>query len=277
MEKKTIELPIQIVVDKNLLKKEIERVLIECSNAVFIGLASISDLDRSPNDIKGENEFLRHQPFLTKMNLLDSKVFFKSWIVKKGIEDLIKGVTLMLIEVCKVIEKQKVLHTNNPQSVEELNKILNLPEHKFSKKHFPNLIEIIMPFLNQELSYLDEINSINRIRRCLVHRDGLVTSLDIQEGESDLKLKWIYFDIDYEVNRKKSKLDRMTMMTTDGKILLEEQRRFKQFNESEKIDINYQLFNELIWTVFKFGEDLIRKLDFSLGMKDADNQGKASQ
>lgn len=198
------------------------------------------------------------------MNLEESKKYFKSWIIKKGFEDLIKGITLMLIDVCKVIEKQKKLLAIQPKSWEELRVILDSAEHNLSREHFPKLIQIIQPYLTENLNYLEEINSINRVRRCLVHRDGIVTPIDFQNGENKLKLNWIYYEVTYEENGIRKPFAPMMLLTSKGKINLEEQKREKEFEENERIEIEYQLFNELIWTAFKFGEDLIHKLTFRL-------------
>lgn len=268
MDEKIENIPYQILVDKNQLKGEFERIIIECSNAVFIGLAAIDKLKEAPEFIMGENEFNLHKPFLIEMGLEDSQKYFKSWIIKKGFEDLIKAVTFLLIDVCKVLAKRKKLIEVNPKTLEDLQTILNSNEHNVSKEHYPSLIDKIKPYLTGDLAYIDEINSINRVRRCLVHRDGLVTPLDCQNGQDYLLLQWIYNEMMYEENgiQKPFALPFM-ILTANSSIILKEEKRKKMFHSNDKILIEYQLFNELIWTIFKFGEDLISKLTFNFNNK----------
>ena len=262
MDDETVKLPFQILVDKNKLKNEFERILIECSNSVFIGLSAINNLNEDPEYLMGEDEFMFHKPFLIQMPLEESKKFFKTWIIKKGFEDLIKAVTFLLIDVCKVLNKKQKLVAKQPETWEEVQEILNSLEHNLSKEHYPALIERIKPYLTEPLSYIDEINSINRVRRCLVHRDGIITSIDFTTNLDYLQLKWVYNKLYYQEREIKKPFVPFTIITANGSIIMEEDKKEMIFSEGQQVMFDYQVFNEFIWTVFRFGEDLIYKLTF---------------
>jgi hypothetical protein len=254
-------MPLQI--NKNALKRPLEKMLTECSNAVFIGLAATKDLKDSPEFLMGQDNFQMYSPFFQKMPLDKSKLYFQNWVVKKGVEDLIKGVFSMLIEVVKTIKKVEAIKEIKPTSLEELEGILNDPFSRVDKKSFPNLIDLIKPYLNEEMTYLNEIKSINRIRRCLVHRDGLVTSIDVQEGEENLVLLWRKPEVTYEASGQQKPLGFGALLTGDMPPLnLSFNQKRKEFKLNESIEIDYELFNEIIWTCQLFGDNLIANLDF---------------
>ena len=236
----------------------LEQALIECSNAVFTGLASIDNLIELPEFISGEDNFMLHKPYGAELTIDQRKILYKDWLIKKGFEDLIKAATMMLIDVCKMLKvKSKIMNTKTWGEFQEL---IATPDYDISTKPFPELLQLIRPHLCENLSFETEIISINRVRRCLVHRNGFVTPKDFFKDETSLKLCWVFYRIVYIEKGNEEEVKPMMLMSADGEINITQEKRIKEFKENERIEITYQLFNELIVTCSLFGQDLIAKL-----------------
>ena len=201
-----------------------------------------------------------HQPYGIELNIDHRKKLYRHWLISKGFEDLIKAVTVMLTEICKVLSINSKL--KETKTWEEFQKLIETPNHEITLKHYPELLKLIKPNLTEELLLEHEMNSINRVRRCLVHRNGLITPLDFYKGETTLKLCWVYFKISYEDNGIEKNIQQMKPipLTSNLNFKITREKRVKEFKVNENVEITYQIFNELIMTCFLFGEDLITKL-----------------
>ena len=236
----------------------LERTLSECSNAVFTGLAVLDSLTELPKFIYGEDNFMMHKPYGADLTVDQRKTLYKAWLMRKGFEDLIKAVTAMLIDICRVLKINSKL--KDTKTWGEFQELIMTPDYEVTTKHFPELLRLIRPNLLDNLTFETEINSINRIRRCLVHRNGFVTPKDLFKDETTLKLCWVFFKIVYIEDGREEEVKSMLLMTGKGQIQVTQEKRIKEFKENERIEITYQLFNELIMTCFLFGQDLITKL-----------------
>lgn len=236
----------------------LQTTLEECSNAVFTGLAVLDNIAELPEFIHGEDNFMMHKPYGAELTTDQRKVQYKSWLIRKGFEDLIKGVTTMLIDICRVISiNSKLKDTKTWGDFQEL---ITTPDYESTLKHYPDLLKLIKPYLTDNLSFENELNSINRVRRCLVHRNGFVTPIDFYKGDNSLKLHWVFFKLVYKEGDREEEMKQRILMTSKGQVQMTQEKRTKEFIENERVEISYQLFNELIMTCFLFGKDLITKL-----------------
>lgn len=245
----------------------LKQTLAECSNAVFTGLAVLDNLTELPEFIHGEDNFMMHKPYGVELTIDKRKALYKDWLIKKGFEDLIKAVTTMLIDVCKMLRIKSKL--KNTKTWSEFQVLITTPDNEISTKPFPKLLELIRPNLLDNLTFETEINSINRVRRCLVHRNGVVTQQDFFKDETTLKLRWVFYRIVYIENGHEEEVKSMLLISGKGKINITQEKRIKEFKENERIEITYQLFNELITTCFLFGQDLITKLSIDEKQKNS--------
>jgi len=247
-----------ITINPNDFLTPLQATLGECSNAVFTGLAVLDTITELPEFIHGEDNFMMHQPYGAVMTTDQRKIHYKSWLIRKGFEDLIKAVTTMLIDIYRVLSINSKL--KNTKTWGEFQELISTPDYEATLKHYPDLIKLIKPYLTDDLLLEKEINSINRVRRCLVHRNGFATPIDFYKGDKSLILNWVFFKFVYKENGGEEEMKEMMLMTGKGQIEMTQEKRTKEFLENERIEISYQLFNELIMTCFLFGQDLISKL-----------------
>lgn len=232
--------------------------LIECSNAVFTGLSILEQLEQLPDAIPGEDNFSLHQPFGYTLRLEDQKRVYRRWLIKKGFEDLIKAVTSMLIDMVKVLRVAEKFKQGK-KTLDEFRQILLTPDYEPYLMHFPELLNIVRPYLSGNLLYENEIHSINRVRRCLVHRSGVVTPKDFNENSNTLNLHWIYLKFFVVEDGKEDELKFASILTGASTVQGRFENRSQAFAEGQQIEITYQMFNELMFTCLQFGDDLITK------------------
>lgn len=231
----------------------------ECTNALYVGLSFIDSLTILPESLPGEDGFIHHSPVGRKdLTVEERKIIYREWLIKKGFEDLIKSVTMMLIDVCKIINLNEKI--KDPMLLKDFRTLLLTPDHQPTKKHFPELLTIVKSNLSAPLAYEDEISSINDVRRCLVHRNGRVTPLDFSKGKSALQLKWLYLRPVFIKEGSVEDIKQFGVLEGPGQADIVIDNKQLDFKENESIAISYQLFNELAMTCHFFGVDLIGKL-----------------
>lgn len=252
-----------ITIDKNGLIDPLNRTLTEVTNAVYIGLINLEALKEIPEHIFAENNFNVHAPYGPPLTLEERKEIYRDWLIKKGFEDIIRAITNMLVEVCQLLDKYEELKSMTQHiTFAELQEFILKRDDSVTKKAFPELLKQIEPYLFEKLTHENEIKSINRIRRCLVHRNGIVSSVDFFTGEATLKLHWVLMKAFYEQDGTRTEIREMTLVKGLGEFKVELEKYTKEFLENEKIQISYQVFNEIVLTAFLFGRDLISKLGF---------------
>lgn len=99
------------------------------------------------------------------------------WVLKKGFEELIAGLTQSLIEVHRFVMLQSLALKSEQinQYEDQIDLAIERIDNVALAKNFPTLIDDIEKALNICLTYKEEIISCNQVRNCLVHRLGIVT------------------------------------------------------------------------------------------------------
>lgn len=186
------------------------------------------------------------------------KTAFKDWLIKKGIEDLIKVLNLTLIETCNY--GVLYLSMNSIKTVKDYNTILENERKSTRKLGIPQLIERIEGFLTDQLLHKEKILSINKLRYCLAHRNGTITGVDINDKEKEiLKLEYSGFKLVRYEDGQEIEIDGpFETNETDVSVSFVEKKR--NFKIGETINFTYREFNEINLTFSLFGHDLTNKL-----------------
>jgi len=242
----------------------LQRVLEESSNSIFIGLSNLKNITEQPDEfLIAEDNFHSFPVFGKKYDLESRKVIFKNWLLKKGFEDLTRAATNALVSANVILDmKMELKKRNNRSTIQEFIDLIKNPEISSNptKRHLPELLTSIKESLSGELTYEQEIRSINNIRRCLVHRNGLVTKVDTYGGK-ELKLKWIAFQPIYtkEDTGEVIEITEPRILEGPGQMDVKIVNRNRIFKLNDSVSFDFKEFNELIWTVHLFGQDLISK------------------
>ena len=154
-------------------------------------------------------------------------------------------------------EKIKV----NPKlNLDKFRKLIFEPNDKNSKKDFPQLLKKVSNSLKSPLRFSEEVKTINRVRRCFVHRNGIVKPLDFNtESQDRIQLNWWFYEFNLLEKDEKKPLERFAIINSETKLQTDEILKTKVFKENERIKISFQEFNELCIFCQMFGYDLLEK------------------
>jgi hypothetical protein len=187
-----------------------------------------------------------------------------NWTLTKAFEDLINGLTKSFKETYRYLRIYS-LYKASPlvMSRDEFEKKLNKIEMEIDKLHFPDFIERIENNLSLLLPLKEEILSINKIRNCLVHRDGVVEDTDIKNSMTNsLHLKWISLKFWTTVAGKQTEItyDLRKDGVTVTDINYETTNNEKVFKLKDKISLNINEFNGIAYTCSTFAQNLFQVL-----------------
>jgi hypothetical protein len=229
------------------------------SNNVLFGLQTIENTDnlKHPHDLSDNEGFFIYSVSDKKESPEIQRKKYKDWLIKKGIEDLIKGVNLTLIDTYKygLLFKSK----DDIKTIDDVNEIIDLVTKKTKRLGLPNLFNEIRQFLSEPLAHEENILSINRIRNCLVHRNGYVTDIDLNGLPND-QLKLDCKKIKLVKKNKDGEEEVLGPFKNDGKINISITDKQKTFNKGDKLSFDFRDFNDIVFTFSLFGKDLINKL-----------------
>jgi|GEM_PF-4194081 len=250
---------IKLTLNANNVKNPLFKELEKCSNFILFGLQTVELVNEIPPDLEIKGGFGRFQFRGNDQTIEIKKEQYKNWLIKKGFEDLIKGIEYSLRAAylyVSILSRSSELTTRD-----DFNKASEEIGKKASKMHVPNMIEKIEPHLAKPWSYKQQILSINKARTCLVHRGGLVTEKDINDvTEKALKLEWVKLKIFYEKDGDEIEIIKKTVIN-GGKegtaIKMRREDNTISFKQGKIINLNYRQFNEFIVTCYHFGMDLV--------------------
>jgi hypothetical protein len=238
-------------------------VLDHSSKNVLLGLQLIESAENliDINEIKSENTFFTmHFAGSSGSNdITDNKENFKVWVMQKAFEDLIKGVNLALIEA--YFFSSIVIRNNSVTSFKEFQDKINQLRKSATKQHLPELLQNLKPNLTDTLSFEIDILSINKVRNCLVHRNGIVTEVDLTDKNSNvLRVEYTRMKFFYEKHNEEIEVNKLDLVPGEFDLLFKTVKAFIDFKLGERIKFNYQQFNALLATCLFFGQDLVKKL-----------------
>lgn len=236
----------------------------ECSNCILFGLQTAELVNEIPPEFQIKEDFFRLQIGENEEDIEIKRKHYKNWLIKKGFEDLVKGIESSLREayfyVTCISEFEEVIRAKEVIKYEDVDKI----RKKALTMHIPTMIEKIETHLDKPLDYKQQILSINKGRNCLVHRGGVVIEKDINDKiENTLKLKWVKFKFFYEKDGEEIEVFKNAIIGSEGKkttINMKKENKTISFKMGEHIVLNYNQFNEFIVTCYYFGMDLVKSL-----------------
>lgn len=179
------------------------------------------------------------------------------WLFTKGIEELIHGVTDSLIEAYKIsfILKFQLesLNQKPTKQITEQEKInlenkINLVIQKSLGEPFPNLINFIENETGLKLLFKDELETINQLRNCLVHRRGIVSKKKDAKSKNVLEIRGVCMNaitardgneiiVDYEMRKKTVIVDK-----------IQEKRFVKSYPVDSTIILTMNDYNDFSYT-----------------------------
>lgn len=196
-----------------------------------------------------------------EMNTESMKKDAINWMMRKAFEDFIIALTESLIEAYTFLKLRAFADAskiNTALNLEQTEKSIRLIKEKSRKMSFPDLIFEIERESSHELLLKKEILSMNTVRNCLVHRDGIVSILDTKHEHDDvLRLHFIDLLTFYNKDNKMVEMkwaDKSTLQT-DG-VQFGIASKVMEIRQGTTIKIDQNIINALAYTCASFIEHL---------------------
>jgi len=184
------------------------------------------------------------------------------WLFRKAFEEFIVGLTESLIEAyrfLKCADLSKTSKQNKNMTEEDIDLHVEEINIRPRKMPFPNLLAAIEDELKVVLPLRDEILSINSIRNCLVHRNALVSKLDIKDSSSGI-LKLQYLDLvtfyEKEGEMVEMKWEHKKEKLNTNQLQFRETPKIIGFAEGQHITLDQNIFNGVSYTCTTFLQTL---------------------
>lgn len=201
------------------------------------------------------------------LSVEERKAKIVDWIVEKGFEETIVGINKILKKAYIFSSYINVSKLNRAKNLKELQVELNKIKRNSEKFHLPELIKNVEDNFGVKLKYREEIESINKVRACLVHRNGIVSEKDIN-SEGSLLLKWISIKSYALINGKETLIN---YELRKDPILVESLRHenyssSKEFKLLENVVLDINVLNDIVNTCSLFAFDMRDSLKKGLGV-----------
>lgn len=228
---------------------------------IFFGLQTLENTEvlKPAFELSNGEGFFTYAMGSKSLSLEEKKENYKNWLIKKGIEDLIKGLNLTLLDTCIY----GVLHKNmdSIKTGGDYNVVVDREIRNTRKLGIPQLLKRIDGFLLDTLTHKEKILSINQTRNCLIHRNGLVTNMDANNNNNKaLKLSYSGFEVLKISEEGGEKEINGPFDTNGGEVKVSVVEKSKSFELGETLNFDYRDFNEINFTFTLFAHELISKL-----------------
>lgn len=253
---------IHIQVDLNVPKGELQRAIQRVIYLVSGALNSTSKIEDDQLKLPGIH---MEAIFDSSLEWSPSEVSaqLNNWILQNGFRDGVESLNNFLEsihDICSVWSMVQKQNQGQELTHNDLKILMESEPKKFHRLGFPDKLAHLRDLhgITVDLRMMKHILSVNTARNCLVHRNGLVTEKDSENGHlvvSWRRIKILLADEDGErdlligiVNEKEAKVL--------FKIIDEE----KVFNIGDSISFSPQEFQYIAWSMFLFSNGLTESL-----------------
>ncbi len=244
-----------------------EKTLIHLYSLVSQGLlSSYSDLpiDGIPfyiSDVKSESHVQ-----LSQEELIDH-------LLKSSFEEIINGFIFCLQDIYLYSEASKLekkSQTKPLKSPEEIESIINDLKRSSEKVFFSELIRIIKTDFKVIPECIDEVESLNRLRIIITHRNSVVSQIDCNNG-GQFVLKYLGLDTYVIINGESVKVDvafKKENHPSEG-IQFAINPKELNFYQGERVKIDFNQWTDFKLTLSVFLSSLIHLLPLPQNIKNA--------
>ncbi len=217
-----------------------------------------ADLSKAP-----EFERARFQvKFSSAANSEERKVHYTSWILSKGFQDLARGIRTTLEEAYFYISL-----ANSSDQLRWRKTTWDAVQQKIQQYHeeaeamsFPELMGAVSRGLTSPLHFEKEFLSLQKVRNCLEHRDGIVGEKDVDKGTKLLKLSLPYLRMYGKRNGQITEVGKGSVLEAGSSIVLKNEIQEREFRLGERVTFNPEEFHDIGYGCLVFAQDLKSKL-----------------
>lgn len=197
------------------------------------------------------------------------------WLLESALSSSMTAVCLSLDEATKYYLVYEMLRDRQPLKSDSYNEAMRKIQEAVRKQHKKPLEKRVIWFekkLSEELAYSEHLLTINGLRNCIVHRNGYVADLDINDQTNNrMVLKWIKPKIYVRRNGEEIEfLDQPIILYNGEKVEFKAEEIGKYLQIWDRVKLSVMEINQIGFTCWLFVTDIANKLQ-SLSQSLADN------
>lgn len=253
-------IPVSINVDLGAMLGVLQNAAQRASDFVRFGTGAA---DNPPQDLlEPPSEGIHFYPASNaKLPLPELADQFRTWIIASALRDCVEAVQLYLEEVRRVCA---VFSFGSPVTVpaDEWKQRVFGQNDNFHQRGLPAKID----YLRKEFPGLcvpaseHYVRGINRARNCLVHRQGVVSSLDV-DSSGQFEVSWLRIQL-FVQGAEGERVISLPYISPGGEqLFMRSVEASRTFRVGERIVFSYEEFAAIVWTLFLFGSDLRAAVD----------------
>jgi hypothetical protein len=202
--------------------------------------------------------FALHFNFTDEVPAEKRKAAYTHWLLSKGFQDLARGTKQMLEEA--YFYNGMVARAGGLRTSAELHAAEQELRADASNMKFPQLLDEINKRLASPLHYEREFLSLQQVRNCLEHRDGIVQERDVDPATRVLHLRLPRLRLFYEDEGRQIELGRGSQVEKDTEVMAGVVVEEREFKLGERVTFNADEFHDIgigCWTI---ANDLVQRL-----------------
>ena len=195
----------------------------------------------------------------------DLRQIYRSWILGKGFQELVRGVRETLEEAAFFIAVARMSGFN--ATLASFRENLESIRKQYSKLSFPQLMSAVNSGLIQPMTFNDEFLSLQRIRNCLEHRAGCVGPADINDASGTMTLTFPRLRFFYKRGGEEVEVALGEIIDTediddngDVQIYCRRVTSSREYALGDQIALTEADFGEIATACLLFTNDLVSKL-----------------
>jgi hypothetical protein len=243
----------------NAVIRPILKSIRDSSDAVAFGLSAINETDpKNVPPVSGLFVQITHTA-PEEEEADDRRATLQQWIIYRGITEIARSIRESLESAHIFIELVKA--APEMKTGGRFNEVREAAQISADRARFPELVEMVREGLAKEMGFHEELNSMQKIRNCLEHRNGFVAERDVDEaGELRLTFPIWVLTVRHNGNDEEHELDQPVFVPEGGEVLLRRTSMEKVFRLQEKIQFSPKEFMQIAFSCYFFATDIGTKL-----------------
>lgn len=254
----------QLTLNPNATSSALVHLVRDMSDRVAFGLRALENYEPTqrptmPTDIMPLMFHDPEEPFQPD-NLEALRAGQRVWLLQSGFSGFIRGVSAALQEA-RVFCTLAAIPPGQETTLAEVRELIARTRKSGLAMHVPKLLEDVERKLSSALELSPHILSFNKVRNCLEHRHGVVSSLDCNDvSRSSLVMEYRRQRMVW-VNEAGEEIPLVPPMVIDGGTIVSKVDEAKKvFPLGQRVEVSIDDFNDVAFTCFAFALNLAAHL-----------------
>jgi len=180
-----------------------------------------------------------------------------NWLFAKGFQELARGIRQSLEEAYLYVTLIKT--PNGLTTLAAVQKTIADARSRANELYFPDLLSAVGDGLRERLSFASEFLSLQKVRNCLEHRNGIVGAADVR-GDKALRLTLPRLGVFLRQGGQEVEVERDALVEKGGELLIKRVSREREYALGQAIAFSPADFHEIAGGCYLFANDLATKL-----------------